>query len=92
MFADRGYFDGGQIKDCVEAGVDVGPALARVADFRDLLDADEGDAAEAAIFGEGVAIGRPFGDEAFLAEVEAKLGYSVRPGRRGRKPAGGGGG
>jgi putative transposase len=75
-----------------DALVDVGPALARVADLRDLLDAEECDTAEAAIFGEGAAIGRPVGDEAFLAQVEAKLGCSVRPGRRGRKPAGGGGG
>jgi putative transposase len=36
-----------------DALVDVAPALARVAHFRDLLDADEGDTAEAAIFGEG---------------------------------------
>ena len=41
--------------------VDVAPALARVADFRDWLDEDESEAEEAAISGEGAAIGRPAG-------------------------------
>lgn len=31
--------------------------------------------------------GRPMGSDIFIASVEAKLGYSVRPQKRGRKPA-----
>jgi putative transposase len=72
-----------------DALVDVGPALARVANFRDLLDIDADALAEADIFDRNDSIGRPLGDEDFLAAVEKQLGYSVRPGRRGRKPAGG---
>jgi putative transposase len=72
-----------------DALVDVAPVLARVTNFRDLLDLDAGAADEADIFMPSESIGRPLGDEAFLAAVERQLGYSVRPGRRGRKPAGG---
>ncbi len=33
--------------------------------------------------------GRPLGAADFIAGIEAKLGRTVRPGRRGRKPQGG---
>jgi hypothetical protein len=32
--------------------------------------------------------GRPLGAQDFIARVEMKLGHSVRPGKRGRKPRG----
>ena len=69
--------------------VDVAPVLSRVANFRDLLAADDGEASLSEVFEAAGMIGRPLGDEAFLAGVEKKLGFSVRPGRRGRKPMGG---
>jgi putative transposase len=70
-----------------DALVEVAPALARVKNFRDLLDRDAGAPDQADMFEPGDSIGRPLGDEAFLARVEQQLGYSVRPRRRGRKPA-----
>jgi len=33
--------------------------------------------------------GRPLGAQDFIAMVETKLGHTVRPGKRGRKPRGG---
>jgi hypothetical protein len=33
--------------------------------------------------------GRPLGAQDFIAMVEMKLGHTVRPGKRGRKPQGG---
>jgi putative transposase len=67
-----------------DALVDVAPGLARAPQFRELLDAGmkRGEAEAFALAG---ANGRPMGDEAFLDQVEAKLGRSVRPRKRGPK-------
>jgi putative transposase len=64
--------------------VTVAPLLERVTNFADLLSSDGGD--RSAAFEAPVANGRPLGGEAFLADVETKLGRSVKPGKRGPKP------
>ena len=68
-----------------DALVGVGPAVERAARFADLLELSLDE--QAALDGfEGLSLnGRPLGAEDF-ARVETKLGHSVRPGKRGRKP------
>jgi putative transposase len=67
--------------------VDVAPALARAPRFADLLDLSAVDASFFADFEASGANGRPIGDSDFIDKIELELGRSVRPGRRGRKPA-----
>jgi putative transposase len=66
--------------------VTVAPLLQRVPRFADLIEPGPEEAAQRLQFESGAATGRPLGDEAFLAEIEAKLRRTVRPGRRGPKP------
>jgi putative transposase len=65
--------------------VDVTPGLARAPQFRQLL-GDNLRPAEAAAFELAGANGRPMGGEAFLTEIEARLGRMARPQKRGPKP------
>jgi putative transposase len=61
---------------------ETGPVRARVGDFAALLAAGEDDAGSHALR-RAEQIGRPLGDGAFMAWIEAKLGRDARPGRRG---------
>ncbi len=70
-----------------DALVDVAPGLARAPEFRHLLGDRMGRAAME-FFAQAGGNGRPMGDEHFLDEIEARLGRSVRPRKRGPKPAG----
>ncbi len=70
-----------------DALVDVAPVLARAPRFRDLLDPSGVDAAAFAEFDGDARSGRPLGDAAFVDRIEKELGRSVRPAKRGRKPA-----
>ena len=62
------------------------PLLRRVPHFPDLIEPGPEDAAERLQFESGLAAGRPLGDETFLAQIEARLSRTVRPGKRGPKP------
>ena len=72
-----------------DALVSVGPALDRAPRFAEPLDLSLDE--QAALDGfETLALnGRPLGDADFIAKVEARLGRTVRPGKRGRKPRAG---
>jgi putative transposase len=69
-----------------DALVTVAPLLSRVPRFADLFEPWPEEAAARGWFEAGAAAGRPLGDAAFLALVEAKLRRSVRPAKRGPKP------
>ena len=71
-----------------DALVEVGPALERAPRFADLLDLSLDEQAALDGFETLSPNGRPLGAEAFIAMVETKLGRTVRPGKRGRKPHG----
>ena len=73
-----------------DALVDVAPVLERAPRFRDLLDPSGVDPAMFAEFDGDAQSGRPLGDVAFVDRIEGALGRSVRPMKRGRKPAFGG--
>lgn len=60
------------------------PVLERVGDFAGLLRLGEDDAMSAALR-RAETIGRPLGDEAFMAQIEAVSGRDVRPAKRGPK-------
>lgn len=66
--------------------VDVRPGLARAPAFRDLL-GQSFRRTEAEDFELAGVNGRPMGDAAFLDRIEAILGRSVRPKKRGPKPS-----
>ncbi len=66
--------------------VDVGPVLKRYPDFRALLKPGEDPEMWARIH-KAEGIGRPLGSEKWLDKVEKKLGRTVRPQKRGPKPA-----
>jgi putative transposase len=70
-----------------DALVDVAPVLERAPRFRDLLDPTGVDPSAFAEFAGGAQSGRPLGDAAFIDRIEKALGRSVRPLKRGRKPA-----
>jgi putative transposase len=61
---------------------DTAPVLDRVGDFAALLHAGEDKALSLALR-RAESIGRPLGDSAFLASVEAQLGRDPKPGKRG---------
>jgi len=67
--------------------VHVRPLLDRATRFADLLETDPDDPGFAALR-RSELIGRPLGSAQFVASVERRLGRSVTPGRRGRKPKG----
>ena len=65
-----------------------GPVAARFADIEALLDTrDEETAAAQQALRRAETIGRPAGDASFLEELETRLGRTVRPRKRGPKPA-----
>ena len=69
-----------------DALVQVGPALERALRFADLLDLSPAEQAALDRFETRGPNGRPPGGPDFIAAVEQKLGRTVRPGKRGRKP------
>ena len=66
--------------------VTVAPLLERVGRFADLCAPSPSETPPSAAFERPSASGRPLGEDPFLAEVEAKLGRRVGPGKRGPKP------
>ncbi len=67
--------------------VSVAPALDRAFKFSDLLDFSSVKQSYFSDFEMRGSNGRPLGDCDFIDEIELELGRSVRPLRRGRKPA-----
>jgi putative transposase len=67
---------------------DTAPVLERVGDFAGLLRVGEDDMLSAVIR-RAETIGRPLGDEAFMAHIEAVSGRDMRPGKRGPPKRGG---
>ena len=65
--------------------VRVKPLLDRAPRFVDLLEFDTDQDAFAPLR-RSELIGRPLGSAAFVAEIEKRLGRSLAPGKRGRKP------
>lgn len=61
------------------------PLPAMIPDWRAFLDAGVADG-EADALRRSERTGRPLGDDAFLADLETRLGRRLRPGRRGPKP------
>ena len=70
-----------------DALVSVKPVLRLSPRFADFLDLSFSEATELHDLETKSLTGRPLGNAAFLAKVEGKLGYSVTPRKRGRKPA-----
>jgi putative transposase len=68
-----------------DALVTVKPVLERVPDFASLLEQELPEEA-AADLRRAETIGRPLGSESFFDDLETRLGFDVRPQRRGRKP------
>ena len=66
--------------------VSVAPLLERVAHATDLIGIAP-DAAAIVRLRAAEASGRPLGDDDFIATLERHLGRSLRPRKRGRKPA-----
>jgi putative transposase len=64
----------------------VAPVLERYPRFADLIGA-EPDAAAVARLRRAETIGRPLGDEGFLAALEARTGRALKPAKPGPKPA-----
>jgi putative transposase len=72
------------------AGVDdhvvtVTPALERVGDFASFLGQDFDEVQTYAALRKAESVGRPIGSEGWLAEMEARSGKQLVPGKRGRK-------
>jgi putative transposase len=65
--------------------VTVKPVLDRVPDFTSLLEQELPEEAAIALR-RAETIGRPLGSASFFDDLEARLGFDVRPQRRGRKP------
>lgn len=66
----------------------VAPVLSRFPDFADLLDLGPDEAAFARLR-RAESVGRPLGGDAFVAGLEAATSRSLRPAKRGRRPAAG---
>ena len=73
------------LKGADDGLVTVRPLIWRVARFADLLEAPEESADYARLRAAG-RLGRPIGAPGFLKKIALKLGRSVEPRRRGRKP------
>ena len=69
-----------------DAVVRVAPVLERVGDFARFLDEPVDDDTAYAALRRAETIGRPIGDPAWLAALEARTGRTLAPGRRGPKP------
>lgn len=61
------------------------PVLDRLPDFAGLLAAGE-DEAMSQRLRHAESIGRPVGDDRFLARIERRTGRTLKPGKRGPKP------
>jgi putative transposase len=70
-----------------DALVDAAPVLERTPRLCDLFDPSGVDAEAFAEFDGDARSGRPLGDAAFVDGIEEEMGRSVRPAKRGRKPA-----
>lgn len=68
------------------AYVDVAPALARVGNFRDFLGEPFDEALTYAALRKAESVGRPVGSREWLADMEARTGLALAPGKRGPKP------
>jgi len=73
------------IAERTDGHVDVGPALARVGDFARFLAGDADDALWRRVLA-AERVGRPAGSDAWVGALEARLGLSLKPARRGPKP------
>jgi putative transposase len=62
-----------------------GPVLSRYPDFAGLIEAGE-DAEMSARLRRAETIGRPVGNEGFMAQLEALSGRALKPGKRGPAP------
>lgn len=65
---------------------DTGPVEARFPGLAGLLEPDEADEVAHLALRRAETIGRPLGDAAFLARIEAALGRTLAPRKRGPKP------
>jgi len=75
------------------AGVDdhvvrVAPALDRVGDFAAFLGEAFDEAMTFGVLRKAESVGRPIGSPEWLADMEARTGLPLRPGKRGPKPRG----
>jgi len=68
--------------------VRVAPALERVGDFATFLGETFDEALSYAALRKAESVGRPIGSREWLAEMEARTGRSLAPGKRGPKPKG----
>jgi putative transposase len=68
-----------------DAFVDVAPALARVGDFASFLGEAFDEAMTYAALRKAESVGRPVGSKAWLADMEARTGLTLAPGKRGPK-------
>jgi putative transposase len=66
--------------------VRVAPALERVGDFAAFLGEDFDEALTYAALRKAETVGRPVGSAAWLADMEARSGKQLAPGKRGRRP------
>jgi putative transposase len=66
--------------------VRVAPALERVGDFAAFLGEDFDEALTYAALRKAETVGRPVGSAAWLADMEARSGKQLVPGKRGRRP------
>lgn len=66
--------------------VDVAPALERVGDFQAFLGEAFDEALTYAALRKAESVGRPVGSPAWLADMEARTGLTLAPGKRGPKP------
>jgi putative transposase len=66
--------------------VRVAPALERVGDFAAFLGEDFDEALTYTALRKAETVGRPVGSAAWLADLEARTGKQLTPGKRGRRP------
>jgi putative transposase len=69
--------------------VTVAPALERVGDFAAFLGEDFDEALTYTALRKAETVGRPVGSAAWLADMEARTGKQLTPGKRGRRPLNG---
>jgi putative transposase len=69
--------------------VTVAPALERVGDFAAFLGEDFDEALTYTALRKAETVGRPVGSAAWLADMEARTGKQLAPGKRGRRPLNG---
>jgi putative transposase len=69
--------------------VRVAPALERVGDFAAFLGEDFDEALTYTALRKAETVGRPVGSAAWLADLEARTGKQLTPGKRGRRPLNG---